>query len=102
MTRERLPNRRLRKPISFDHWSRQYTGGAGLYPDGRIGEVFLTTGKTGTDLNTMTQDAAIAASMAIQFGCPIKTLRDAFLREDDGRPSGPMGALFDMLAKMEG
>jgi hypothetical protein len=43
------------------------------------------------------KDAAIAASLAIQYGCPIEVLRHAFLRDQDGKPAGPMGCLFDLL-----
>jgi len=98
MTRETLPTRRQRTAVSFEHGGHAFIGGAGHYPDGRVGEVFLSSGKTGTHLQIATSDAAIAASLALQHGCHIETLRRAFLRNDDGSAAGPLGCLFDTLA----
>jgi hypothetical protein len=36
-------------------------------------------------------------SIAPQFGCPIRTLRHALTRASDGRASGPIGMVLDML-----
>lgn len=99
MPREKLPNRRLRTPIEFEHWQKEFKGGAGHYANGEVGEVFLSAGKTGTELQIATCDAAIAASIALQYGATVEELRTAFLREEDGiKPAGPMGKLFDLLA----
>lgn len=98
MPREKLPNRRRRTPIEFDHESHVYKGGAGHYANGEVGEVFLSAGKTGTALQILISDAAVAASLALQFGCPIQVLQKAFLRTDDDKPAGPLGKLFDILA----
>lgn len=97
--REKLPNRRRRTPIEFEIDGHTYKGGAGHYPDGRVGEVFLTAGKTGTSLQVMTSDAAVAASIALQFGAPLEVLQKAFLRNEDGKPSGPLGKMFDILVE---
>src|SRR6266850_4457423 len=55
----------------------------GLYderaPD--IGEIFINTaGKAGSDVDTMVSDAAVAVSLALQYGCPIEVLRTAMKR----------------------
>ena len=97
--REPLPNRRKRIPVEFEHDGHVFTGGAGLYPSGEVGEVFLSAGKTGTHLAIATSDAAIAASLALQHGASVETLRHAFLRTDDGKPAGPLGHLFDILGE---
>ena len=97
MTREKLPNRRPRTPIEFELGGHRFTGGAGHYPDGRIGEVFLSGNKPNSPRDIDVKDAAIAASLAIQFGCPPEVLRHAFLRDDDGKPAGVLGCLFDKL-----
>lgn len=95
--RETLPDRRQRTAINFEHEGHAFTGGAGHYPDGRVGEVFISAGKTGTHLQIATADAAIAASIALQYGAPIDVLRHAFLRTDEGEAAGPLGHLFDIL-----
>ena len=100
MPRKKLPNRRQRTPVEFEHWGKVFKGGAGHYAGGKIGEVFLSAGKTGTELQITTSDAAVAASLAVQYGCPLEVLRKAFLREEDGiKPAGPMAAMFDILAE---
>jgi hypothetical protein len=96
--REKLQNLRQGETIEFEHYGHKFYGRVGEYPDGRPGEVWLSTGKTGTQLAITMQDSAIAASLALQFGCPIETLRGAFLRGDDGKPAGPLGALLDLMA----
>lgn len=99
MPREKLPNRRRRTPIEFEFNGHVYKGGAGHYAGGDIGEVFLSAGKTGTALAIQISDAAVAASLALQYGCPVEVLRKAFLREEDGiKPAGPMAKMFDILA----
>jgi hypothetical protein len=51
-----------------------------------------------TGIETGTRDAAIAASLLLQFGCPAETIRHALTRNADGSAAGPLGRLLDMLA----
>ena len=99
--REQLPNRRARTPVEFELNGHTFTGGAGHYPDGRIGEVFLSGNKPNSLRDIEVKDAAIAASLALQAGISVKTLADAFLRNDDGAPAGPLGKLFRLLLEAE-
>jgi ribonucleoside-diphosphate reductase alpha chain len=46
----------------------------------------------------MASDSAIAASLALQYGCPPETLRKALSRDARGNPSGPLAAALDKLA----
>jgi len=96
--REVLPKRRESETISFEHAGFDYIATLGFHPDGRIGEVFLDSGKAGTSLSIATRDAAIAASLALQHGCPVETLRGAFLRNPDGSGAGVLATLFDLIA----
>jgi hypothetical protein len=50
----------------------------------------------------MACDAAIAASLALQYGCPVETLRKALCRDVRGNATGPLGVAIDMLATREG
>jgi ribonucleoside-diphosphate reductase alpha chain len=96
-TRQLLPHRRSHELVDFEHDGRRYTAGIGRLWDGRIAEVFLDTEKAGSDAADLSRDAAIVVSLALQFGCDLSTLRKAVTRGSDGRPSGPIGAVLDLL-----
>lgn len=97
--RERLDPVRGGMAVEFDHDSIMFVGRGNFYPDGRLAEVFLSAGKTGTMLQVAMQDSAVAASLALQHGCPLKTLRDALLCKEDGTAAGPLGHIIDILAE---
>lgn len=46
----------------------------------------------------MASDAAIVASLALQFGCPAETLRETHCRDARGNATGPLGIALDLLA----
>jgi len=46
----------------------------------------------------MASDAAIAASLALQFGCPADVLRRALSRDARGNATGPLGIALDLIA----
>jgi ribonucleoside-diphosphate reductase alpha chain len=96
-TRTRLPNRRGHELIDFEHSGRSYTVGIGRFEDGRLAELFLNATKVGTDLETTGRGAAITASLALQYGCPVEVLRHALTRNSDGSAAGPIGTLLDLL-----
>lgn len=98
--RQVLPNRRLSRNVVFRHGRHEYTATIGYYLEGevcRVGEVFLNTGKAGTELDVATRDSAVALSFALQYGCPPEVMRAAFLRDPDGKPAGVLGALLDAI-----
>lgn len=73
MSREELPFRRESVLQTFEHEdpdgkSRKYTVGVGLYPDGRLGEIFLDGMKVGSDAQTLMDDAAVSVSRNLQHG----------------------------------
>jgi ribonucleoside-diphosphate reductase alpha chain len=45
----------------------------------------------------MASDAAIAASLSLQFGCPAEVLRKALKRDGQGRALSPLGVALDQL-----
>jgi hypothetical protein len=103
--RERLPARRRCETFDFDvpagAATLRYTASIGRYPDGRVGEVFLTNHKAGSGADVNARDAAIAASFALQHGADIEDIRKALCRETDGRASGPLGAALDLISKLQ-
>lgn len=94
-----LPPRRPSETFRFEHGGFRYFGSVSFTPEGKIGEVFLQTGKTGTELEAMARDLAVVASIALQHGAETDVLRKALTRLDDGRPAGPLGAFLDLLAE---
>jgi ribonucleoside-diphosphate reductase alpha chain len=75
-----------------------FTATASRFDDGLLGEVFLQNHKADSAAGIMASDAAIAASLALQFGCPAEILRKALCRDARGNPTGPLGVALDMLA----
>lgn len=74
-----------------------FTATLGLYDDGTLGEIFLRTGKSGTDVQIAMDEAAKAISFALQWGVPFESMRRAMPRDDDGIAEGPLGTLLDLL-----
>jgi ribonucleoside-diphosphate reductase alpha chain len=66
---------------------------AGMYEDGRVGEIFLTDiGKEGSTLRGMMNSFATAISIALQYGVPLETLvrKFAYMRfEPEGITQNP-------------
>jgi hypothetical protein len=101
--REKLPNRRAAEIFDLMAGTAAgqeipYTVQIGYYPDGRMGELFLRSGRAGSDLNVLAMEIAVAVSFALQYGCPVETMRSAVPRRSDGAPEGVLGALLDRLA----
>jgi len=94
--RQPLQNRRPHWLYRFECDYQSYTGGIGRFDDGRIAEIFINGSKVGTAAETNAQDAAIVASLALQHGCPIETIRHALARS--GGATGPLATL---LGKIE-
>ena len=94
--RQRLPNRRLHWLYRFESGGQMYTGGIGRFDDGRVAEIFINGVKVGSAAEANAQDAAIVASLALQHGCPIETIRHALARS-----GGAAGPLATFLGKVE-
>jgi hypothetical protein len=92
MMRERLPDRREAELVDFKHGGRKWTASIGRFSDGRIAEVFLDAAKE-SPLVELAQESAIVASLALQSGCSIETLRHALA----GRGAGPLGEALALI-----
>jgi ribonucleoside-diphosphate reductase alpha chain len=95
--RRRLPDRREVEIVDFEHGGQHYTAGIGRFPDGSVAEIFLSASKAGSDAADIARDAAVTASLALQHGCPVATLRKALTRASDGIAAGPIGAVLALL-----
>ncbi len=95
--RHRLPNRRLAETFAFEVAGLRYTCTVGRYSDGRIGELFLNNHKSNSASDANARDSAIVASLALQHGVSLETIRRALLRDSHERPSTPLGAALDII-----
>lgn len=103
MSRRELPNRRPHEVISFIHWGQKFHAGIGSDNQAAdVLEVWLNTGKSGTQAETLARDSAVLLSLALQHGVPIEAMRRAVMRDPNGAASGPIGALLDLLAEGDG
>jgi hypothetical protein len=91
--RQQLRNRRSHWLYKFECDGQSYTGGIGRFEDGRIAEIFINGAKVGSAAEANAQDAALVASLALQHGCPIETIRHALARPGGG--AGPLAMLLD-------
>jgi hypothetical protein len=73
--RQRLPNRRRCESFEFRHAGMDLTATAGHYRDGRIAEIFISSNRSGSPIEAVARDSAIAVSIALQFGADIETIR---------------------------
>jgi hypothetical protein len=97
--RRRLPNRRDSIVFDIELHGLRYTASVSYFADGRPAEIFLQNRKPGSQSDANARDSAVAASLALQHGCPLGILRRALLRDPQGRPSTPLGAALDRIAE---
>jgi hypothetical protein len=97
--RRRLPNRREHTIVKFATSDGfMYTAGLGHFDHGDLAEIFLNADKIGTAIEAAARDSAVLASLALQHGVPLETIRRALTRNTDGSASGALGTLLDLLA----
>lgn len=100
MTRIPVPNRRQCEVFTFEHNGIAFSGSVSRrQEDWKLVEVFLDGGRIGSAIQAVARDTAVAASLALQGGIPLETLRAALTRNDDNTPAGPLGALLDLVAE---
>ena len=98
MSRERLRNRRRSESFTLELHGLHYVASFSRFDDGRVAEVFLQDRKLASQSDANARDSAIAASLALQFGCPLDVLRRALLRDAHGNASTPLGQTLDRIA----
>jgi ribonucleoside-diphosphate reductase alpha chain len=98
-SRQRLPNRRLGETFEIEIAGLRYTATVGRFPDGRIGELFLTNHKSNSSADVAARDSAIVFSFAVQHGADPEAIRRALCRDSQGRASGPLAAALDQIAE---
>lgn len=101
MPRELLPQRRRGDNEEFWFNGIQFSATFGYYDDGRVGEVFLSTRKAGTAVDTTARDTAVLISMLLQHGCPVATIKGALTANAKGVPEGIAGAVAAMIEERQ-
>jgi hypothetical protein len=96
--RQRLPNRRSCGTFELEVSGLRYTATIGRFADGRLAEIFLSNHKSNSGADVNARDAAIVASIALQYGADVETIRKALCRDSQGRASGPLGAALGSIA----
>ncbi len=90
--RRRLPATRQALTHKFSIAGHEGYITVGLYPDGQPGEIFITMAKEGSTLSGVMDSFALAISIALQHGVPLKTYVDKFQHvrfEPSGWTSNP-------------
>lgn len=94
--RERLPEQRESLTYHFRIFATEGTRDGyltvGLYPDGRVGELFFRLGKLGETVTGACDSWAVAVSMLLQMGMPLEKVIDKFRGttfEPKGRTATP-------------
>jgi hypothetical protein len=96
--RRRLPNKRACETLEFRHGNFTFVASIGRFGNNEIAEIFIGGPKVGTDVAFAARDSSIVASLALQYGTPIRALQHAISRNSDGTAAGPLGALLDLLS----
>jgi hypothetical protein len=99
--RNALPQRRAGETFNLVHGKQNtvFAVTTGFYPDGKLGEVFISGAKAGSEVDAIARDGAVLLSIALQYGVPIDTIRHAITREITGAPSTIIGAVVDRLTE---
>jgi ribonucleoside-diphosphate reductase alpha chain len=75
--RERLPDRRASETFQLDAGVMHYTCTFSRSAAGHALEIFLSNTKPASQSDANARDSAIAASLALQYGCPLQVLQHA-------------------------
>ena len=97
MTRERLPQRRRTEVIKVRRDNIAFHVRVGFFADGRPGEVFAGSGKEGSDLQMMLNDACILISLALQHGATIDDLLHSIQVDKHGIYMSVVGAILQAI-----
>jgi hypothetical protein len=95
--RLRLPNRRLSETFELECCGLRYTATISRFADGRLAEIFLANHKAGSQAGANARDSAVVASLALQHGVPVETIKHALLRDANGCASSPLGVTLDLI-----
>jgi ribonucleoside-diphosphate reductase alpha chain len=76
--RRRLPDERPSRTQRFNIAGHKGYLTVGLFPDGGVGEIFITMAKEGSTVSGLVNSFAQVVSIALQYGVPLTVLCDKF------------------------
>ena len=91
-----LPNKRGSETFSLESQGLSYVATASFFEDGRLAEIFLNNHKADSNADIGARDAAIAGSIALQYGADLETIRKALC--DPRGTNGPLGIPLDLMS----
>jgi hypothetical protein len=95
--RTQLPNRRPSENFDLELAGLKYKVTVSRFPDGSLGETFISNHRSGNASDVAARDAGILLSLLLQHGCPIETISRAVSRNTDTSASGLIGAVLDRI-----
>lgn len=104
--RERLPDRRrlIRAPMRWSAKDRpeefDFAVEIGVYPDGRVGEIFATGPKAGTTMRAMVNRSCMAVSGMLQTGWTLAAVVNLCCRPGERAPDSPFEAILLFALRM--
>ena len=101
-TRTRLPDRRQSEIFGLECNGLYYTATVSFYGDGSLAEIFLSNHRADNHADACARDAAILASIALQYGAQLGVLQRALLRDSYGHAATPIGCALDLLTDGSG
>jgi hypothetical protein len=105
--RTRLPNRRRAETTELAIGGMPVLATVGFHDDGQPAELFLNSGKTGSAIDALLGDAAVAISVVLQHSVRAAALAKSVARIPetiDGpavKAASPIGAALDLIAQFE-
>lgn len=78
-TRRRLSNDRAAVVHKFGVAGFEGYLRTGMYPDGRLGEIFIEVSKEGSTVSGLLNAFATSISLALQYGVPLKVMASKFV-----------------------
>ena len=97
--RRRLPDRRRAVTLDLEHGGSVFTISLGYDAGSRVREIFVSGSKSGSGLEGLLNDAAIAISLALQHGVEPAALPLSMGRLGRSEePTSIIGAVCDLLA----
>jgi ribonucleoside-diphosphate reductase alpha chain len=100
--RKHLNNPRASTTFEFECNGLRYSATISQYPGGELAEIFLSNRKAGSHGDAAAKDSAIVCSLALQHGVPLETIKNAPLRDGNGRPSSPLGCVLYVISPNKG
>ena len=99
--RNALPMRRRSETFNLAYGGarKDHVVTVGFYADGTPGEVFISGGRSGEQVEAIARDGAVLLSLALQHGVALDTIKHAVTRDAQGAPSSIVGAVVDKLAE---